>query len=61
LKAYVITTGCIFALIVVAHVARMFVESAELARDPSYLALTALAAALSVWAVMLVVRPAPRG
>lgn len=46
---YLWTTGVLFALITGAHVLRMFAEP-ELARDPWYLALTAAAAALSVWA-----------
>jgi hypothetical protein len=53
MKAYLMTTGLIFALIVVAHLSRMIVESAALARDPAYLAPTLLSAALAVWAGVL--------
>lgn len=50
MKAYVITTGSIFGLIVVAHVWRVIEEGPHLATDPSYILLTAAAAALSLWA-----------
>jgi len=49
-RAYVITSGILFALVVVAHIARMLAESAALARDPTYLLLTLAAAAMSIWA-----------
>ena len=54
MRSYVITTGIIFALLVVAHVARLVTESAELATDPFYLLVTAIAAGLAVWAWRLV-------
>ena len=54
MKAYLITTGIIFGLIVVAHVWRMISESAALAKDPGFLALTCLAAGFSIWAFTLV-------
>ena len=53
------TTGLIFALIVVAHLSRMILESAALARDPAYLALTLLSAALAAWAGVLLRHAAP--
>ncbi|MCA9166367.1 MAG: hypothetical protein KDB23_01805 [Planctomycetales bacterium] len=49
MKAYLYTTGTLFALIVVAHVCRMYVEP-HLLRDPIYHALTLLSASLSIWA-----------
>jgi hypothetical protein len=49
MKAYILTTGVIFALITVAHILRMIAEP-HLAADPFYIILTLLAAALSVWA-----------
>jgi hypothetical protein len=52
MKAYVITTGIIFALITIAHIARMAVESRVLT-EPLYLLLTLLSAALAIWAVVL--------
>jgi hypothetical protein len=51
--AYIKTTGLIFALITAAHLLRLFVEP-HFARDPFYIALTLVAAAMSVWAWRLV-------
>ena len=50
MKAYVITTGSVFALIAVAHVWRAIAEGPQLATDPVFIALTALALGFSVWA-----------
>jgi hypothetical protein len=55
MKAYVITTGVIFALITISHVVRMAVESRVLT-EPVYLLLTLLSAALTVWAVIVLRR-----
>ena len=52
------TTGVIFALLVVAHVWRMAVESWRLAREPEYIVITLIALGLSVWAFRLLRRPA---
>lgn len=49
MAGYLWTTGVLFALITGAHILRMFAEP-QFARDPWYLALTAAAAALSIWA-----------
>jgi hypothetical protein len=57
MRAYVITSGILFALVVAAHIARMLAESAALARDPSYLLLTLAAAAMSIWAFSTLRRP----
>ena len=56
MKAYLITTGVVFALIVAMHVARVFAEGARMAKDPIFIALTLLAAGLSVWAWWLLGR-----
>jgi len=57
MKAYVLTTGAIFALITLAHVWRMVAEP-RVATEPWYLALTLLAAGLGVWAWRLLRAPA---
>ncbi len=49
MKAYVITSGSIFGLIVVAHVLRIIAEGPRLL-DLPYILLTVAAAALSLWA-----------
>jgi hypothetical protein len=51
MKAYVITTGTIFGLLTLAHLARMVLETGRLAREPEYWLITLTAAALCVWAV----------
>ena len=56
MRAYVMTTGAIFGLLVVAHIWRMIAENAELAKDPAYLAITFTAGALCLWAVRLSLR-----
>jgi hypothetical protein len=55
MKAFLITAGTIFGLIVVAHIARMVDEPSK-ARDPLFWALTALSAGLSLWAWRLLAR-----
>jgi len=56
MKAYIITSGCIFALIAIAHVARIATESPNILREPLFLILTLLAAALSIWAFVVLRR-----
>jgi hypothetical protein len=50
MKAYLMTTGSVFGLIVLAHVWRVIAEGPHLVSDPWYILLTAAAAALCVWA-----------
>jgi len=50
MKAYLIATGSIFGLITLAHIWRAVAEGRHLATDPLFLALTVVAAAMSVWA-----------
>ena len=49
MKAYVITTGAIFALLTVAHLARIALEDPGLARSPDFIAMTLVSAGLCVW------------
>jgi len=49
-------TGIVFALIVAAHVWRAVAEGVRIAKDPPFLSLTVLAAALSLWAWWLLGR-----
>ena len=53
MKTYVMTTGAVFGLITLAHVARIVVEGPRLVTDPGFILLTLAAAALSVWALWL--------
>ena len=50
MKAYLITTGTVFTLITAAHIWRVIAESSSLARDPGFVVLTIITAALSLWA-----------
>jgi hypothetical protein len=58
MKGYIVATGTLFGLIVVAHVLRMVAEP-HLGADPWYILLTAAAAGISIWAWRLV-RNMPR-
>ena len=50
MKAYVITTGSVFALLTLAHLLRIVVEGPHLAKDPIFLLITVAAGGLCVWA-----------
>jgi hypothetical protein len=50
MKSYVMTTGTLFALLVLVHVWRILEEGTHLATDPWYILVTTAAAALSAWA-----------
>jgi hypothetical protein len=52
MKAFLVVAGIVFGLVVGAHIVRMVVEP-RMAADPWFWALTAAAAALSVWAWVL--------
>lgn len=50
MKAYVLTSGLVFALIVAVHVARVAIEGAHLLREPAFAATSLLSLALAIWA-----------
>lgn len=50
MKAYLITTGAVFALLTLAHLLRIIMEWPHLAREPFFLLITVLAGGLSLWA-----------
>ena len=50
MKAYLLTTGAVFGLLVVVHIWRMVEEGPALAKNPLYLLITIAAAALCLWA-----------
>jgi hypothetical protein len=56
MRAYVITTGIIFALITISHLARLAMESTHILTEPIFLFLTILSTALAVWAFLLLRR-----
>jgi hypothetical protein len=52
-RAYLVTTGAAFALLALAHVARLFDEGTHLVREPIFLLTTIAAIGVCVWAVLL--------
>jgi hypothetical protein len=50
MRAYVMTTGAVFALITFAHVLRIVAEGLHLLTEPLWVLLTAATAALAIWA-----------
>lgn len=52
MKAYLITTGFVFALIVVSHILRFITEGGA-TREPLLWLVTVLAAGFSIWAFRL--------
>jgi hypothetical protein len=56
MKAYVMTTGAVFGLLTLAHIWRVIAEKPYLAREPWYVLITAVGAALCLWAVRLLWR-----
>jgi hypothetical protein len=50
MRTYVMTSGSVFGLLVLAHAWRVAEEGTHLLRDPSYVLITAGAAALCSWA-----------
>jgi hypothetical protein len=49
MKAFLITAGAVFGLIVIAHIIRVKVEP-QMSSDPWFWAITVVAGALSLWA-----------
>jgi hypothetical protein len=60
MKAYVLTTGVVFLLIIVAHIARVFAEGAHLLKQPAFAFTSILALALGIWAWRLFRHISPR-
>ena len=53
MRAYIATTGVLFGAITIAHILRMISEKPHLAEEFWYVLLTAVSAALCLWAFML--------
>jgi hypothetical protein len=56
LRCYVIATGIAFALIFLAHLARLFAEGIWLLREPTFILTSILSLGLAAWAVILLIR-----
>jgi hypothetical protein len=50
MKAYVMTTGVVFALLTLAHLLRIIMEWPHVVREPLFLLITVAAGALCFWA-----------
>lgn len=50
MRAYVITSGVIFALLVLAHLARIAIDGPGVLSDVFFVVATLIAGALAVWA-----------
>ena len=56
MKAYVIATGVVFALLTLAHIWRAIDEGPHLAMNPWFILVTVAPAVLCLWAFRLVLR-----
>jgi len=50
MRGYILTSGVIFALLALSHVARIVMESWSLAQRPEFVGISLVAAAMAVWA-----------
>ena len=50
MKAYVMTTGVVFALLTLAHLLRIIMEWPHVVREPVFLLITIAAGGLCLWA-----------
>jgi hypothetical protein len=50
MRVYIITSGLVFGLVVLAHVARLLGEGVGVARNPFFTVATVVAAAFVIWA-----------
>jgi hypothetical protein len=56
MRAYVATTGAMFALIVVAHIARLAVEGRHAFHSPVFIVASLLSVGILVWSVLIYLR-----
>jgi hypothetical protein len=57
MKSYLMTSGAVFAVVVMAHLLRIAAEGPQVARDPWFLLSTLAAGALCLWALRLLLVP----
>jgi hypothetical protein len=53
MRSYLLVSGVIFFLIVLAHAARVAAEGARLGTEPDFIAASLLALGMSIWAFVL--------
>ena len=56
MRAYVITTGIIFALLTIAHIVRVATESTRFLTDPIFIFFTILSGAIAIWSLVVLRR-----
>jgi hypothetical protein len=56
MRAYVATTGVVFALILIAHALRLWSEGSRLITNPPFIFTSLAAIGLFVWAIVLLKR-----
>ena len=56
MRCYVAATGVVFALMFIAHVARVIAEGSGILREPIIIVTTVASLGLAIWAVVLLTR-----
>jgi len=56
MRCYVMATGIVFALMFVAHIARVFAEGTGILREPMIIITSVLSLGLAIWAVLLLAK-----
>jgi hypothetical protein len=60
MRSYVVTTGAIAVLLVLAHLARIFVEGTRLLSEPDFVLATVASVGIGGWALVLLRKPGGR-
>jgi hypothetical protein len=55
-RCYIAATGIVFALLFIAHVARVFAEGTEILRQPTIIVTSIASLGLAIWAIILLTR-----
>ena len=56
MRTYVAITGIIFALMFIAHAARVVVEGAGILQDPTIIVTSVIAIGFAIWSVFLLIK-----
>ena len=56
MRAYVATSGVVFGLVVIAHIARLVVEGPRALHSPVFIVASFLAVGMLVWSVLVYLR-----
>ncbi|HKE93230.1 MAG TPA: hypothetical protein VKB34_02905 [Povalibacter sp.] len=58
MRAYVITTGIVFGLLIVAHIAHVVSDGPQALKDPFFMLSSLIAVGLCAWSCRLIMRRA---